>query len=155
VVKLIWGYLLLAGWAGAGEFERLQARFGLGLDRDSVHAAAKSHCARFDTLTYDAAQAAPYASQVQVDCFGYQLFGKARKIELLVNEGRLGFYWIMVDKEELSAIRRRLHGTVGDPLCETHQYVIFKGERVALRFDPAEVLVGLPPDVRAITGGCR
>lgn len=130
------------------------ADFPLGASRATANATATAHCERIETHEYRGAEAAPYTEQTQIDCFGYAFSGAPRKLELLINEGELGFYWLLLDEANRAAITASMTQRFGAPTCVTADYTIFAGNQVAIRRDPPEVLVALPADFTAITGGC-
>lgn len=136
------------------EVAALMARFPLGATQDGLAAALERHCTDLAVHHYSAEQAAPYRQQVQIDCMGYQFRGAPRKLELLINEGELGFYWLLLDASELEATRTLLMDRFGAPTCLTARDTIFGAAGVALRREPAEILVAADEDFRAITGGC-
>lgn len=134
------------------ELDTLRQRFPLGATHQQLSASIAAHCANAVVHEYTPAEAAPYAQQTQVDCFGYMFAGKPRKIELLINEGRLGFYWLMLD--EFETTQASLSTQLSNPACISADYVIYEDDAIALRREPIEILVSLAPDFRAITGGC-
>lgn len=133
---------------------RVSREFPLGASRAEVEAAVSAHCADSLVHEYRGAEAAPYIEQTQIDCLGYVFAGGRRKIELLINEGALGFYWILLTTPELENTRTALQSEFGTPTCITADYTIFESASTALRRDPAEILVATPSDFAAITGGC-
>lgn len=142
--------------AGGGENEvrLVMERFPLQSTQADLAVPVTRYCASSSMREYTPAEAAPYSRQSQIDCEGYAFRGAGRKLELLINEGALGFYWLMIAPQELAATREALIETFGAPTCETERYTIFNRASVALRREPAEILVALPPDFQAITGGC-
>lgn len=149
------GHLLSAcAHRPADELDLLIQRFPLGATEAELSASIAAHCERAVVHRYSPEQAAPYREQTQIDCFGYPFAGAPRKIELLINEGALGFYWLLIEPDEREHARRMLVERFGPPACENAQDTIFAAQSVALRAEPAEILVSQRTDFEAITGGC-
>jgi len=145
--------LICTGCATApDELALLRERFALGATLEQTRAAARTHCAAFTEVAYDAAMSAPYREQTQIDCHGYAFDGAPRKLELLVNEGELGFYWLLMEGGELAAARAQLRRQFGAPDCVNADYVGFESQGVALRNEPPELLIARPGDFGPITG---
>jgi hypothetical protein len=134
--------------------DALMQRFPLGATHQDLSASIAAHCQEAVVHEYTAEQAAPYAQQTQVDCLGYEFSERPRKLELLINEGRLGFYWLLLEPAEIEATQSGLVRQLGQPTCESERDVIFEEAAIALRREPAEILVSMPEDFQAITGGC-
>lgn len=147
--------LLCAGCAAPRvELGLLQERFLLGASLEETRSAARAHCGSVRETEYSAELAAPYAAQTQIDCIDYVFGGAPRKIELLVNDGALGFLWLMIEPRELDAARAALRNQYGAPDCVNADYTGYAAHGVAVRNEPAEYLVATPSDFAAITGGC-
>lgn len=129
----------------------LQRDFPLGSSLQQVRAAAALHCASMSEREFTPEESAPYAQQAQIDCRGYQWRGAPRLIELLVNEGELGFYWVLVNENELAALQRDLRAQ-GEPACSTADYVSYPAFKAAVRTAPPELLIAEPAAFAAITG---
>lgn len=145
---------LVCAACASNEVAAIKGRFPLQSEYELVTDAATAHCAETALHHYQGAEAAPYSEQVQIDCLGYRFAGAPRKLEFLVNEGSLGFYWILLEPGDLPSVRRAFVARFGEPTCTNELYMIFSEEGTALRSEPAEVLVALPAELNAITGGC-
>lgn len=126
----------------------------LGASLEEARAAARAHCGSVRETEYSAELAAPYSEQTQIDCIGYVFAGAPRKIELLVNDGALGFFWLMIEPRELDTARATLRDQYGAPDCVNADYTGHMARGVAVRNDPAEYLFAIPSDFAAITNGC-
>ncbi len=91
-------------------------------------------------------------SQVQIDCFGIEYAGMARKVEAVFGDGRLELAWILTGKGEEDRVRAALVRAFGEPVHVSDEVEAFDGWRVALRKDKPEVLMvsdRLAPMMRA------
>lgn len=135
------------------DLARLRADFPLGASLEQTRMAATEHCASVNETHYSPEMAAPYADQYQLDCEGYAFRGAPRKVELLVNDGALGFYWVLIESAELTSAETELRGTLGPPPCTNAEYrAAYPAQGVALRNEPAEFLIAEPEAFRQITG---
>lgn len=137
------------------ELAAIAAQFPFGSDVEAVAARAVELCDGIEQRSYDAAMAAPYDEQSQVNCHGYRFLGEARTVEFMINDGALGFYWILLDSDDLERARATLETHFSAPSCETARDAVFTDANVALRREPPEILVAArAEDFSAITGGC-
>lgn len=154
-VAYVLAALVCAGCAAPGaELGLLQERFLLGASLEETRLAAHAHCGSVRETEYSAELAAPYVNQTQIDCIDYVFGGAPRKIELLVNDGALGFLWLMIEPSELDAALAALRSQHGAPDCVNADYTGYAAQGVAIRNQPAEFLVATPSDFAAITRGC-
>lgn len=138
--------------APADDLSRLQANFPLGATLEQTRQAAAEHCASVNETHYSPELAAPYADQYQLDCEGYVFRGAPRKVELLVNDGALGFYWVLIESAELSAAEGDFRRTLGPPPCANAEYrAAYPEAGIALRNTPAEFLIAEPQAFQQIT----
>ena len=81
------------------------------------------------------------ASQVQINCFGYQYAGFPRKIEAVFGDGVLELVWILTGKDEEERVRDALVETFGAAEFVGKTWEVFAGQTVALRKDKPEILM--------------
>src|SRR5262249_39261960 len=87
--------------------------------------------------------------QFQIDCDGFDYFGKPRWSEFVIRDDALEMVWIMVTAGEQEAIVAAMTKAYGAPTHRNADYIAFVGQRTAWRFKPAEVLFysqALAPD---------
>ncbi len=109
-------------------------------------------CGSTNVLEYTGAMAAPYEHQTQVDCFDLPVTGRPRKVEFMFNEGNLEFLWILLESGELDAVEAKLREVYGDVVFTNGNDKVFASGTIALRAEPAEILIGTAELVRDITG---
>lgn len=143
---------LLAAASGAGEEGLFPALFEMDQSVDEARPKIEAACARTSVLEYTGAMAAPYHHQTQIDCFDLLVMGKPRKVEFMFNEGRLEFLWILLESAELQTIEATFEETYGDVVFADGNYRVFADGTIALRAEPAEILIGTPELVQEITG---
>jgi hypothetical protein len=105
-----------------------------------------------EEIEYTGEPAAPFKEQLQINCSGLNAFGAPREAEFMFNDGPLGHVWILVQAEELTALRQDLEKTFGPVVYETGAYAVFASGNAALRRSPPEILVAEPAMMAEITG---
>lgn len=82
--------------------------------------------------------------QLQIDCDGFQFFGKGRHVEFVIRDGRLVMVWLMVDSNEAPSFVETMGRAYGRPTKTNARYIAFEGARAAWRHQPAEILFYSP-----------
>ena len=82
--------------------------------------------------------------QLQIDCDGFQFFGKGRHVEFVIRDGRLVMVWLMVDSKEASSFVETMGRAYGRPTRTNARYIAFERARAAWRHKPAEILFYSP-----------
>ncbi|WP_203295030.1 hypothetical protein [Maricaulis parjimensis] len=77
--------------------------------------------------------------QQQLDCYGIEVAGYPRKLELVFGDGTLEQVWFMFGEADIPRARDWLTQTYGPALHVDEQYEIFDDWRVALRKDVPEI----------------
>jgi len=109
-------------------------------------------CIQMEEIEYTGELAAPFKEQLQINCSGLKAFGALREVEFMFDDGPLGHVWILVDAEELPALRLDLEKAFGAVVYETEAYAVFASGNIALRQTPPEILVAIPALMTEITG---
>jgi hypothetical protein len=141
-------------------FERSAARpkaFEFGLSIDELRKVMTAASVPTDVQKIDAPWLATKPrSQVQVNCYGVEYAGFARKVEAVFGDGTLQLLWILTATGEEDRVRQALVRAYGPPEFVSKEVEAFDGWRVALRKDKPEVLMiadELVPHYRAQFGG--
>ena len=90
--------------------------------------------------------------QLQIDCDGFDYFGKGRHVEFVIRDGRLVMVWLMVDASEAPSFISVMGQAYGKPTATNARYVAFERARAAWRHKPAEILFYSPelePEVKS------
>ncbi|MDH3338322.1 MAG: hypothetical protein OER22_15510 [Gammaproteobacteria bacterium] len=143
---------LLASTLGAREEGLFPALFDMNQSIDEARPRIEAACARTSVLQYTGAMAAPYEHQTQIDCFDLLVMGKPRKVEFMFNEGYLEFLWILLERAELDVVEAKFREVYGDVVFANGNYKVFADGAIALRSEPAEILIGTAELVQEITG---
>lgn len=80
-------------------------------------------------------------SQIQINCFGYETAGFARKIEFVFGDGQLVLAWILTGRGESDRLQAAMDAAYGTPDLAAADFRFYEGGAVALRFDKPEILV--------------
>jgi len=81
------------------------------------------------------------ATQLQLNCVGYEYAGFPRRIEAVFGDGILEVVWILTGKNEEDRVRTALVEAFGAAKVIAADWEVFEGQRVALRKDKPEVLM--------------
>lgn len=81
------------------------------------------------------------ASQVQINCVGYEYAGFPRRIEAVFGDDVLEVVWILTGKNEEGRVRRALVEEFGEAEIVNDVWEVFGDQRVALRKDKPEILM--------------
>jgi hypothetical protein len=79
-------------------------------------------------------------AQLQLNCFGVQYAGFARKVEARFGDGQLNTVWVLTSKAEENRLREALIEAYGPPIFVSDQWEAFEDWQVYLRKDKPEVL---------------
>lgn len=82
--------------------------------------------------------------QMQIDCEGFQFFGRGRHVEFVIRDDQLVMVWLMVEPQETDQVVAALTSAYGTPTGRNQNYVAFERARTAWRFHPAEILFYAP-----------
>jgi len=80
--------------------------------------------------------------QHQIDCFGYEIAGYPRKLEMVFGDGQLEQIWLIVGPAEIERLRARYTVELGAPTQESETYIVFDDWALTLRKDVPEILLG-------------
>lgn len=118
-----------------------EIRFGATIAE--TEAALEGQCGLMATRPIDEVWllTAPQA-QHQTDCFGYDIAGYPRKLELVYGDGVLEQVWLMVGPADIARLRAHFTAIHGAPTAETDRYIVFADWTVAVRKDVPEILLG-------------
>ena len=119
---------------------------------DKAKPRIENACASTKVMEYTGAMAAPYGHQTQINCFDLAVLGKPRKVEFMFNEGNLEFLWILLESDELGAVKDKLKEVFGEVVFDNGNDRVFASGTIALRTEPAEILIGTSQLVSEITG---
>ncbi len=78
--------------------------------------------------------------QVQIDCHGYRFAGKDRLAEFVFKDDELFLVWVMVDKNDLIAIEKKMMSEYSSVNYKNDLFSAFTSHHTALRKDVPEVL---------------
>lgn len=143
---------LLVGTACARKEALFPTLFEMNQSIDEAQPRTEARCPRTNVVEYTGAMAAPYERQTQIDCFDLVVLGQPRKVEFMFNEGNLEFLWVLLENAELDAVEAQLKDVYGDVVFADGNYKVFAPGGIALRAEPAEILIGTTELVQAITG---
>lgn len=143
---------LLAVTSVASQDGLFPSLFDMNQSINEARPRIEAACGRTSVLEYTGAMAAPYEHQTQIDCFDLSVMGKPRKVEFMFNEGQLEFLWILFESAELDAVEAKLVEVYGVVAFENRIFKVFANGTVALRAEPAEILIGTAKLVHEITG---
>ncbi|HEV8336261.1 MAG TPA: hypothetical protein VGR67_07600 [Candidatus Polarisedimenticolia bacterium] len=145
-------FLALALLAALPSAQKLHPAFRLGARLSDLQPLLAKDCESLEQHHYTGGMAAPFRDQVQVDCHGLNVLGARRKVEFLFNDGPLGHLWVLIEADERPKIREKLERVFGPVVHDTEDYKVFAEGRVALRSDPAEILIGNEAMIERLTG---
>lgn len=148
---LAWLGLLAAG-ALAADGPLLPRAIQIGQPAAALRGLLAEDCQGAEELHYTGEMAAPFTEQTQINCFGLEVLGARREVELMFNDGPLGHVWIHVGSEELEKVARILAAEFGPVVFSGDGYRVFERATVALRSDPPEVLVATRELIAEMTG---
>ena len=80
-------------------------------------------------------------AQIQINGFGVECLGFARKIEARFGDNKLNLVWVLTGKGEEDRIRKILIAQYGEPVFLSEDWEIFNNWQVGLRKDKPEVLL--------------
>jgi len=109
-------------------------------------------CSSTEEIRYTGAMAAPANEQTQLNCADLMVFGAARRVEFMFNDGVLEFAWILTESSESESLTAGLAGRFGPILYSSDDYKVFSSGTVALRAVPPEILVATRKLMSDITG---
>lgn len=81
------------------------------------------------------------AEQTQLNLFGVEFAGAARKAEVVFGDGKLELVWILTGAAEEERVREALVAEYGEPVFVNEVFEAFEDWTVALRKDKPEVLM--------------
>ncbi|WP_300530827.1 hypothetical protein [Maricaulis sp.] len=115
--------------------------FGSGIAE--IETALDGRCLMMRTRTIDEVwlMTEP-AEQVQIDCFGYDMAGYPRTLELIFGDGRLEQMWILIGTADIERARAHFTAIHGEPTQETNRYIVFDDWAFSIRKDVPEFLIG-------------
>lgn len=79
--------------------------------------------------------------QIQIDCDGFEYFGKPRWTEFVVADDALQMVWILTDSTDERGLLAAMTRAYGAPTHRNEKFIAFANARVALRTDRPEVLL--------------
>lgn len=131
-----------AGEINAGAwFIPPEIRFGASIE--DMEAALAGRCDFLVTRPIDEAWLLTEPEeQYQTDCFGYEIAGYPRMLELVYGDGQLEQVWLLVGPADIERLRTHFTAIHGAPTEEDAQYIVFADWEVAVRKDVPEILLG-------------
>lgn len=126
--------------------------FILGTNVDTLLPVLESSSDSIKQFRYSGEVAAPFTTQTQIDCYGFEVFGKKRKVEFLFNDGPLGHIWLLIEKEEIELMTQELEKYCGEIVHEQDGKKVFRSGTVAIQNNPPEILIATPEIITAIMG---
>ena len=106
-----------------------------------METALSGRCAKMTTRKIDP----PFlpniqTEQMQIDCDGFEFFGKPRWAEFVIGDDSLEMVWILTEAEEEDALRAAMTEAYGAPSSVSDDMELFAAARAGLRKDKPEVL---------------
>ena len=116
-----------------------------GASLDAVEAAFGDKCTHSYRLTFDEVWLITQPDLLQqIDCFGYDIAGYPRKLELIFGDGQLEQIWVLLGHGDVARAITAFEAQYGAPVFENEQYTVFGHLDVAVRKDKPELLLGSP-----------
>jgi hypothetical protein len=124
-----------------GEFPGLPGAVHFGATLEATRAAVAASCPKIEVREIKP----PFLDiikdkQMQIDCEGLVFLGKARHVEFVIGDDRLGMIWLMAQPDEESAIVALMTKTFGPPQRPNPNYWLFPNHNAAYRRDKSEIL---------------
>jgi hypothetical protein len=82
--------------------------------------------------------------QQQIDCEGFNFFGRARHAEFVIGDDSLEMVWVMIDPGEYDAALKAMTAAYGASPARREDMIGWPANRTALRSKPAEFLFYSP-----------
>lgn len=111
-----------------------------GASRSVMVEALQNHCLSIQEREFDPPQVPQANTHSQIDCQGFEYFGKPRLAELVFADDKLILTWILVDRSELSALEEAFVATFGEPTIQSEDVTAFTTANAAVRKDVPEAL---------------
>ena len=112
--------------------EAYQSELGAHCDSVTVH--------RFDPPELPGTD----REHLQLDCEGFDFWGKPRLAEFVFRDGKLALVWILTSPEEEAVLESELKKTYGQASHTSGDFTAFSAYQAALRKDVPEVLFYSP-----------
>lgn len=135
--------------SGTGWLDRLH----IGASLEVFRRNAASACAHHDWRPQDPEKWGwPYRTMTQLDCFGPDILGARRKVELVFADGKLKYAWVLLARQELDRIARALEAEFGERVPLTADLDRIGDSAFYLRKDTPELLFADRDTARQIAG---
>ena len=113
-------------------------------DLPATEAALQSVCSSQETRAITPAQIPGVTEQKQIDCDGFDFFGKGRRAEFVFGDGELVLVWILTEAADEAQLIAAFKDAYGAPTHETADMVAFADDHAAVRRDKPEALFYSP-----------
>lgn len=126
--------------ASAGDFSRPDV-IVFGATASALESALADQCDEMTTRKIDP----PFlpnvqTEQLQIDCDGFDFFGKPRFVEFVIADDSLEMVWILTDAEDEDEFRKAMTRAYGAPQVISGDMELFTEARAGLRKDIPEIL---------------
>ena len=121
----------------AEEYDHHIGSFGSSINKVKQNLQGK--CDKLETRTIPKLLSIAKKSQRQIECTGYNYFGKKRFVELMFSDGKLDIVHIMNIRDMLPDLKYMLEVKFGDPTLSTSAVDYFAPAGISLRVFPDEI----------------